>query len=155
DVDAEARVLDINGLAVAFQGDIGLSMPLTGVDAQITVPRLRANVALDEISLDKGVVKTSGRMDNVPFAFMLDAPGLSITDQVVSGQPVQASFTREGTQPLTAKLTLSEIGGQAQSLQVGSVKLTGQSGQPDRVTEFTVKSSLTGSPAAKTLALPD
>lgn len=155
DVDAEARVLDINGLAVAFQGDIGLSMPLTGVDAQITVPRLRANVALDEISLDKAVVKTSGRMDNVPFAFMLDAPGLSITDQVVSGQPVQASFSREGTQPLTAKLTLSEIGGQAQSLQVGSVKLTGQSGQPDRVTEFTVKSSLTGSPAAKTLALPD
>lgn len=155
DVDAEARVLDINGLAVAFQGDVGLSMPLTGVDAQITVPRLRANVALDEISLDKAVVKTSGRMDNVPFAFMLDAPGLSITNQAVSGQPVQASFSREGTQPLTAKLTLSEIGGQAQSLQVGSVKLTGQSGQPDRVIEFTVGSSLTGSPAAKTVALPD
>src|SRR5690606_8992708 len=108
--------------AVAFQGDIGLSMPLTGVDAQITVPRLRANMALDDITLERAAIKTSGRMDNVPFAFMADAPGLTITDQAVSGQPIQASFNREGTQALTAKLTLSEIGGRAQSLQVGSAK---------------------------------
>lgn len=154
DVDAGARTVDVSGLAAAFQGDIGLSVPLTGVDAQITVPRLKAGFALDEISLEKAVAKASGRMDNVPFAFALDAPGLSITGQEVSGQPVQASFSREGTQPLTAKLTLADIGGQAQNLQVGSVKLTGQAGQADRLTEFTVESSLTGNPAEKRVELP-
>lgn len=153
DVDAEARTVDVTGLAVAFQGDIGLSMPLTGVDAQITVPRLRANVALDDISLEKAAIKTSGRMDNVPFAFMLDAPGLTITDQAVSGQPVQASFNREGTQSLTAKLMLSEIGGRAQSLQVGRVSFTGQATRTDRTTDFTVQSALAGNPAEKTLEL--
>lgn len=155
DVDAQAKTVDINGLAVAFQGDIALSMPLTGVDAQITVPRLRANMALDDISLEKAVIKTSGRMGNVPFAFLLDAPGLTITDQAVSGQPIQASFNREGTQSLSAKLTLSEIGGRAHSLQVGSVKLTGQAGRADRMTEFTAESALTGSPAGRNVELSD
>src|SRR5690606_34530918 len=64
DVDAEAGTMEVNGLAIAFQGDIGLSMPLTGVDAQIAVPRLRANVELDEVSLERAAIKTSGRMDN-------------------------------------------------------------------------------------------
>src|SRR5690606_35911724 len=143
--EAQTDTLDITGLAVVFQGDIGLSTPLTGVDAQVTIPRLKTNMAFDEISLEKAAIKTSGRMDTVPFAFMLDAPALEITQQTVSGQSVQASFSREGAQSLTAKLTLSEIGGRAQSLQVGSVKLNGQVGRAGRSTEFTFDSALAGS----------
>lgn len=155
DFDAGASAINVSGLAVAFQGDIALSTPLTGVDAQITAPRLRARFGETELALEKLGIKASGRMDNLPFAFSLDAPDLRIANETASGGAMQMSFTREGSRPIGAKLSTSDVSGSADGFDIAKVNVLLTQRQGDRSGELSFSSPLRASWADKTLALPD
>ncbi len=152
--DAALAAIDVSGLTVAFQGDIALATPLTGVEAQISAPKLAANLRKDELTLEKIGIKATGRMDSMPFAFALDAPGLQISDSAATGGAVKMSFTREGRQPLSARLAISEVAGNAERFEVASMSLQAQFRQGDRSTDLTVTSPLAGSLKKETLELP-
>jgi len=152
--DAAAGAIDVGGLAIAFQGDIGLSTPLTGVEAQISAPRILANPARDQLTLEKLGVKVTGRMDNVPFTLALDAPGLQITENAASGGAVKAAFTREGPQPLAVRLTTSEVTGNAARFEIANMQWNAQIKQAARNTELAATSALSASLKSQTFSLP-
>ena len=153
--DARAQAVDVTQLALVFQGDVALATPLTGVEAQIGAPRLSANLASGQLQLEKVVLKALGRIGEVPFTLGLDAPALQVTDETASGGPVQAAFTLDGPRPVSARLSVSELVGNAQRLQAATLDVQANLKQGERATAFTAVSPLAASLKDRTLELPE
>lgn len=153
--DAARGALQVSGLNLVFQGDMALTTPMTGVDAQLNVPTLNADMRQGTIELEKSVVKASGRMGASPFSLSLNAPVLRITDQAAGGGPLQAAFTLDGEQTIDAKLSLSGLGGNAKHFEVDEMKLTATHKRGGRTAGIAAASPIVASLADRTFEWPE
>lgn len=148
------QTLEASNLSLVFQGDVAANPPLSGVDAQLTAPKLAANLANGQINLQQLTFKATGRRGPDPFDVGLDAPQLDVTERSAGGGPITARVKLGGPNALDAQLSLTDVEGNAEGLKVGKVNLAGTARQGPRTYTFTAGSPLAANLKAKTLELP-
>ncbi|GAA5232492.1 AsmA family protein [Verticiella sediminum] len=146
--------LDLTGLSAAFQGDLALPTPLSGVDAQVSAPRMALDLEGNLLQLDKVAAKVSGRADNMPFTAALDVPTLIITETSATGGPLTGTFTLDGPQAIDATLELSGLSGNVRQFDAKRLQVHAKLRQGDRSLAIDAGSPVSAQPRQARVALP-
>lgn len=126
--------LDVSGLEVLLQGAVTHpSMPVSGLDVSVVVPRLSAHPNKSELLLEKLTVRATGAMTDGPFELALDAPALNISPDSAKGQALTGRLRLTGENTLDTRFSLAGISGNATELDIGEAKLDGSVKAGDRL----------------------
>lgn len=153
-LDVGTGEVNLTGLSAAFQGDVALARPLTGVDAQLTVPRLALDLQDEMLQVDQVAAKATGRVDNAPFTATLEAPAITVTQQSASGGAVIGTFALEGPRAVDARLEFAGLSGNASQFSLGRASLRAEMREDARTTRLQLDSPVTVLPDESRVALP-
>lgn len=120
-----SRMVDASGVEMLVQGATQGELPISDLNATLTMPRLKVDQTHSEFNIEKMSLRATGGLPDKNFDLAFDAPRLSISPETAEGEAVAGTIKLEGSQSLGLKLGMNGLGGDAWNLSLKELKVDG------------------------------
>lgn len=142
-----SRMFSASNLEFQVQGAIQGKRPVNNLDARLTVPQLRVERSKAELQVTRLAVRTSGDTDDGRFELALNAPSLSVSPELATGEPVAGTLrVNSPDSVLGVSLDMAGLGGDAFDLTLQELKIDATQQRGDRIVNIQMSSPAAWSP---------
>lgn len=142
-----SRMLSASNLDFQVQGEIGGDQPIGNLTTRLSAPQLHVDRSKAELKVTRLAVRASGARDDSDFDLALDAPALSVSPELATGEPVIGTFRiNEPGSVLGVSLEMRGLGGDAFDLTLQELKVDSTQKRGDRLVSIQMSSPAAWSP---------
>lgn len=142
-----SRMFSASNLEFQVQGDLDGPQPVKNMDTRLTVPQLRMDRSKAELQVTRLAVRSNGQSANGSFELALNAPSLSVSPELATGEPVAGTLkVNSPDSVLGVSLEMAGLGGDAFDVSLQELKLDATQQRGDRLVNIQMSSPATWAP---------
>ena len=151
-IESGPQSIVVDGLTLAGGGSVA---GLTLSEANLKAPKLRVNLAANQIRVEGLVLLMKGKLGNDALDVDLNAPRLEVSPDSAAGEAAQLLAKLTGAErKADVLLKLSGVEGSARALKIAALTLDVDAKQKDSAVKAALRTPVTANLEAKLLELP-